>query len=128
MAQAYESAGASITQRHFHGNVMCFEKECDPIYIFKHSPNSNWHKRINDRFMTKEVAAQVYSETPVWELEQIGPGMSCHIGDGIFLTRCRSCDDFHLAYGAAPRHGTIGMHEVKVHGLDVPGLNSAFMK
>lgn len=111
-------------QRHFHGNVMCFLNKCDPGYILENCPPSNWFKKIDDHFMSKTEAAEFYAETPIFELEEIGPGVGAHIGDGVFLYRCRNCDDYYLSYGPTPRYWNIGPHERQTHGLDVPGLNT----
>lgn len=80
---------------------------------------------IIDSFMSAEEAYERYGATPGWNPEQCPKGYagSFHIGDGVWRTICRECDEAVDSYGSVPRYRTVGPHEVEVHGLQVGGIN-----
>lgn len=69
-----------------------------------------------------------YSKTPTWQDSQVPEGYagSWHIGNGVFRQRCRVCPEIHDSQpgeGSVMRYNGIGPHEVRDHGLEVPGIN-----
>lgn len=61
-----------------------------------------------------------YERSPVIAADDIPRGHRCHVGNGVWLARCRECDDYALTYGTAWCY-EFGMHEYE-HGLDVVGI------
>lgn len=76
-----------------------------------------------DAFVTKNAAQ--YSRTPTFPIDEIPRGSRRHLGGGIWLARCRECDNYVLTYGTAWCY-EFGKHE-RDHGLDVVGINVAIL-
>lgn len=77
-----------------------------------------------ERFMRR--LDEQYSRTPVFDAERIPRGKHMHIGDGVWLRRCRECDDYIKTYGAIDYIREFAEHEAD-HGLIVPGYNQALL-
>ncbi len=80
-------------------------------------------------FASKQDSETRYAATPSWDPES--PTTQCfHMGNGLWRTRCRGegCTVYRDSYGAVPRYATIGMHEYREHGLDVPGISVGLMQ
>ncbi len=65
---------------------------------------------------------QRYRTTPVFDPNTIPRGYRAHIGGGIWMRRCRECDDYALTYGSVVYIWQLANHEAE-HNIDVPGHN-----
>lgn len=63
-----------------------------------------------------EAFAGRYAATPVWDV--IPRGWVAHIGGGIFLHRCRECDDYVRSYGAVLFIRALDIHQREAHGIE----------
>jgi hypothetical protein len=68
-----------------------------------------------------------YAATPVFGADSIPRGRNAHIGDGIWMRRCTSCDDFTLSYGSIAYLHDHAAHEASHLGSVVPGFNSPLL-
>lgn len=68
-----------------------------------------------------------YANTPVTPPDNVPRGQYRHIGGGLWLKRCRECDDYIVSYGAVQYYREFAEHEHKTHGLDVVGYNVAML-
>lgn len=82
-------------------------------------------KQFNDE--ERAYAKHLYRNTPVYKVEDIPRGMSAHVGDGWWVTKCRECDEVAHHLGSRPRYWTIDEHKVAVHHIAVAGLNQPLL-
>jgi hypothetical protein len=87
-----------------------------------------------DSWLTAEEALAQYGATPDWPLERIltltgterarCQGRAWHVGAGVWVAICPTCDTYTLTYGSLPIYYGIGLHMVKAHpDAQVPGIN-----
>lgn len=69
-----------------------------------------------------ERCATLYAKTPVFAAADVPRGQYIHVGEGVWLKRCRGCDDYVMTYGTILFTPVIGEHE-RTHELDVVGIN-----
>lgn len=88
------------------------------------------HSRGRDLTVASEHDAQLsaraqvrFAKTPVFKRSDIPRGRSAHIGGGVFLRRCRECNDFVLTFGH-PYCSPIEDHESAKHGIMYGGILS----
>lgn len=67
-----------------------------------------------------------YTATPSFEPGAIPRGAYAHIGGGVWLRRCRDCDDYVRSYGSVGYLYEFARHEAS-HGLEVVGFNAPMM-
>lgn len=80
-------------------------------------------KNLN-QFIQKNEAR--FAATPVFPKTAIPNGVAAHIGKGVFLRRCVSCDDYMLTYGSILYIHEFAKHEAS-HGGLVPGYNAPML-
>jgi len=79
--------------------------------------------------VTPERIARItsrYAETPVFDPDVVPRGRYAHIGGGIWLRRCRECDDYVRSYGSVAYLYPFARHEAS-HGVDVAGYNTPML-
>lgn len=90
-------------------------------------PAVSWRSAEREEELAEEAREQ-FAITPVmFPIFNISGGSSRHVGDGIWVARCRSCNKAMTYYGAQSRHSTIGDHEVEMHDDEVAGINVAML-
>lgn len=90
-------------------------------------PAVSWRSAEREEELAEEAREQ-YAITPImFPVFTISGGSSRHVGDGIWVARCRSCNKAMTYYGAQGRHSTIGDHEVEEHNDEVAGINVAML-
>lgn len=70
-----------------------------------------------------------YGDTPTYDADTIPGGRCAHIGGGVFLKRCRRCDDYMLTYGGPPYVRPFAEHEATHPELlgTIPGHDLAIL-
>lgn len=81
------------------------------------------YARDREKFI--DETATRFKNTPVFDADVIPRGRTVHIGDGVWLKRCPSCDDYGLTYGT-PYIMEIAKH-IADHGNVVPGYNTPLL-
>lgn len=71
-------------------------------------------------------ALTLYAKTPVLAEELVHRGEYRHIGDGVWMKRCRECRAYIKTYGTIMHNHDFAEHEAG-HGLEVPGYNVALL-
>lgn len=80
--------------------------------------------RITNDFLRS--IEQRHRKTPVFDPNEVPRAYRAHIGGGIWIKRCRYCDDYALTYGSLVYIWQLAQHEA-THGEDVPGYNTPLM-
>lgn len=88
----------------------------EKVYDFSLSMVDN---QWNDQY---EVAEKFHS-TPTHLPIFVPTGRIAHVGNGVWLTRCKHCNHAVTHYGVMQRYATTGNHEVTVHDGQVAGIN-----
>lgn len=70
---------------------------------------------LNERNAAR--AAIAYQATPVFDPDSIPPGQTWHIGGGVFLSRCPTCDDYVRSYGSVQFLPDFADHQLRAHGI-----------
>lgn len=81
---------------------------------------------VNNRVHKGIDKAITHLRTPTIEADDVPRGAYMHLGGGLWLKRCRSCDDYMLSYGTVGYWLPFAEHEY-AHGLDVVGYNVAML-
>lgn len=90
-------------------------------------PATSWRTAEHEEELAEEAREQ-FAITPImFPIFNISGGGSRHVGDGIWVARCRSCNKAMTYYGAQARNSTIGDHEVEAHNDEVAGINIAML-
>lgn len=90
-------------------------------------PAVSWRSDEREAELAEE-AREEFSITPVMlPVFTTSGGSARHVGEGIWMVRCRSCNKAMTYYGVQSRHSTIGEHEVEEHDDEVAGINVAML-
>lgn len=106
----YRKSLIGVVTAWFSATGVKVSTDLSPIMVEK-----NWNEQ--------EESASKYELTPTYLPLFVGSGNMCHIGNGVWMTRCKHCTHALTHYGVMQRFATTGPHEVEVHDGIVPGIN-----